>query len=127
MSIHTPLTSDTRHLIGESELQKMKKSAFLVNTCRGPVIDEYALAQALADGGLAGAGIDVLAGEPPPGDHPIRSVPNAIITPHTAFYSEESLEELQRRTAQCAADVLEGRIPENVYNKEVLPGTGLKG
>ncbi len=126
VSVHTPLTTDTRHLIGEPELKKMKPSAFLINTCRGPVIDEYALAQALDDGELAGAGIDVLEGEPPPADHPIRSARNAVITPHTAFYSEESLHELQRRTAQCAADVLCGKIPENVYNGDVLAATDLR-
>ena len=126
VSVHTPLTTDTRHLIGEPELENMKPSAFLINTCRGPVIDEYALAEALNRGKLAGAGIDVLEGEPPPADHPIRSAKNAVITPHTAFYSEESLEELQRRTAQCAADVLRGKIPENVYNSGVLAATDLK-
>ena len=123
VSVHTPLTTDTRHLIGEPELKKMKPSAFLINTCRGPVIDEYALAQALDDGELAGAGIDVLEGEPPPSDHPIRSARNAVITPHTAFYSEESLHELQRRTAQCAADALCGKVPENVYNAGALAAT----
>jgi D-3-phosphoglycerate dehydrogenase len=126
VSVHTPLTTDTRHLVGEPELERMKPSAFLINTCRGPVIDEYALARALDDGKLAGAGIDVLEGEPPPADHPIRSAKNVVITPHTAFYSEESLEELQRRTAQCAADVLRGKIPENVYNSDVLATTDLK-
>ena len=126
VSVHTPLTTNTRHLIGEPELRKMKRSAFLVNTCRGPVIDEYALARALDDGELAGAGIDVLEGEPPPADHPIRSARNAVITPHTAFYSEESLHELQTRTAQCAADVLCGKVPDNVYNADALAATDLK-
>ncbi len=126
VSVHTPLTANTRHLIGEPELRKMKRSAFLVNTCRGPVIDEYALARALDDGELAGAGIDVLEGEPPPADHPIRSARNAVITPHTAFYSEESLHELQTRTAQCAADVLCGKVPDNVYNADALAATDLK-
>ena len=124
VSVHTPLTTDTRHLIGEPELKKMKASAFLINTCRGPVIDEYALAEALDDGELAGAGIDVLEGEPPPADHPIRSARNAVITPHTAFYSEESLHELQSRTAQCAADVLCGKVPENIYNADALAAAG---
>ncbi|MCY4108540.1 MAG: C-terminal binding protein [Chloroflexi bacterium] len=127
VSVHTPLTTDTRHLIGEPELKKMKSSAFLINTCRGPVIDEYALAQALDGGELAGAGIDVLEGEPPPSDHPIRSARNAVITPHTAFYSEESLHELQRRTAQCAADVLSGKVPENIYNADALASAGQLG
>ena len=126
VSVHTPLTTNTRHLIGEPELRKMKRSAFLVNTCRGPVIDEYALARALDGGELAGAGIDVLEGEPPPADHPIRSARNAVITPHTAFYSEESLHELQTRTAQCAADVLCGKVPDNVYNADALAATDLK-
>ena len=126
VSVHTPLTSDTQRLIGGPELERMKPSAYLINTCRGPVIDEMALAKALDDGEIAGAGIDVLEGEPPDPNHPLRSARNAVITPHTAFYSEESLEELQRRTAQCAADVLRGKVPENVYNPDVLPGTDLR-
>jgi D-3-phosphoglycerate dehydrogenase len=68
----------------------MKSSAVLVNTARGPIVDEHALAEALRQGRLAGAGIDVLADEPPPADHPLLALPNALVTPHVAWYSEES-------------------------------------
>ncbi|GAF73741.1 unnamed protein product, partial [marine sediment metagenome] len=126
ITLHAPLTSETRYLIGAAELKKMKPSAYLINTCRGPVVDEIALAQALNAGEIAGAGIDVLEREPPPKDHPIRSARNIILTPHAAFSSEESMLELERRTAGCVADVLRGKIPENVRNPEVLESTDLR-
>ena len=125
VSVHTPLTTETRHLVGANELRRMKPSAYLVNTCRGPVVDELALAEALNRGEIAGAGVDVLEFEPPAADHPLRTARNAILTPHAAFYSEESVLELQRRTAGCVADVLRGKVPQNVRNPEVLKSAGL--
>ncbi|MBM4436256.1 MAG: C-terminal binding protein [Actinobacteria bacterium] len=120
ISCHAPLTPETRHIVGEPELRGMKKSAFLVNTARGPLVDEYALARALREGWIAGAGVDVLAQEPPPPDHPLIGLPNAIITPHAAFLSEESVLELERRAALAVVRVLQGRMPEYVWNREVL-------
>ena len=92
-SLHTPLNSDTRGLIGKEELAKMKPSAILINTSRGPVVDSAALADALNNGRLAGAGIDVFETEPPiVKDHPLLTAKNVIATPHVAFATKEALE-----------------------------------
>lgn len=93
VSLHTPLNSDTRGLIGKEELAKMKPSAILINTSRGPVVDSAALADALNNGRLAGAGIDVFETEPPIAkDHPLLTAKNVIATPHVAFSTKEALE-----------------------------------
>lgn len=93
VSLHTPLNSDTRGLIGKEELAKMKPSAILINTSRGPVVDSAALADALNNGRLAGAGIDVFEAEPPIAkDHPLLIAKNVIATPHVAFATKEALE-----------------------------------
>ena len=92
VSLHVPLTDETAGLIGRRELALMKKSAVLINTSRGPVVDSDALAAALKTGGIAGAGIDVYEMEPPiPVDHPLVGAPHTILTPHLAFATEESL------------------------------------
>lgn len=93
VSLHCPLTQETKGMIGKRELGMMKKSAFLINTARGPVVDNSALAEALDAGVIAGAACDVFDMEPPlPKDYPLLHCKNAIITPHLAFYSSESLE-----------------------------------
>jgi phosphoglycerate dehydrogenase-like enzyme len=84
VSLHVPLTDATRRMIGARELGLMKPGAILVNTCRGPVVDEEALYQALKEGRLGGAGLDVLVDEPPPKDHPLFSLPSVTLTPHSA-------------------------------------------
>lgn len=92
ISLHCPLTEDTHHLINRETLSQMKPTALLINTGRGPLIDESALAEALADGTIAGAGLDVLSSEPPASDHPLLdpALPNLLVTPHTAWASVES-------------------------------------
>lgn len=93
VTLHCPLTEETKGMIGKDELAKMKPDAILINTSRGQVVDNAALAQALNEGQIAGAGLDVFDMEPPlPPDYPILHVKNAVVTPHLAFYSEESLE-----------------------------------
>jgi phosphoglycerate dehydrogenase-like enzyme len=92
LSLHCPLKDDTRGLIGQAELAQMKKSALLINTARGPVVDSAALAEALNSGNLAGAGIDVFESEPPLNpQHPLLSAKNTIVTPHVAFATRESM------------------------------------
>lgn len=92
ISLHCPLTKETKGMIGKDQLAKMKKDAILINTARGPVVDNRALADALAKGEIAGAACDVFDMEPPlPEDYPLLQAPNAILTPHLAFYSQESL------------------------------------
>lgn len=121
VSLHLSLSPDTRHLIDTRRLALMKPSAILVNTSRGSLVDESALAAALEHGRLGGAALDVLEHEPPPNAHLAR-LPGVIVTPHAAFYSDRSIPELQRRTATNVADVLEGRLPASAYlvNPEVL-------
>jgi len=111
VSVHAPLTPQTRGLIGASALAKMKPHALLINTARGPLIDEKALIAALDSGRIGGAALDVLETEPPPKDSPLIGRPNVLLTPHTAFYSVEALEELQAKCATDVALVLSGRPP----------------
>jgi D-3-phosphoglycerate dehydrogenase / 2-oxoglutarate reductase len=120
ISIHVPLTPETHDLIGERELARMKPTAFLINTSRGGIVDEQALAVALKENRLGGAALDVLSGEPPPADHPLRQAPNIILTPHLAFYSKESVIELQTKAAEEVARALKGEPPRSPVNPEVL-------
>jgi D-3-phosphoglycerate dehydrogenase len=119
LSIHCPLNDSTRHLIGEKEFKKMEKKPLLINTSRGPIIDEKALIQALKEGLITGAGLDVLEKEPPDSVNPMLAMENVILSPHVGFYSEESISELKRRTAQNVSDVLTGRWPGSVVNQGV--------
>ena len=113
ISIHVPLSEETHNLIGERELARMKPTAFLINTSRGGIVDERALAIALKENRLGGAALDVLAVEPPPHDHPLRQAPNIILTPHLAFYSRESVIELQTKAAEEVARALRGEPPRS--------------
>ena len=120
ITVHTPLTPETQGMIGAGELAMMKAGSIIVNCARGGIIDEDALARALASGHLAGAGLDVLGTAPPPAGHPLLGLENVIITPHTAFFSQASTIELERRTAEEAVRVLNGEMPEHLVNPEVL-------
>ena len=120
ISVHTPLTPETEGMIGAKELATMKRGSIIVNCARGGIVQEQALADALASGHIAGAGLDVLEPAPPPNDHPLLSAENVIITPHTAFSSQASTAELERRTAEEAVRVLKGNMPENLINPDVL-------
>jgi D-3-phosphoglycerate dehydrogenase len=120
VSIHVPLSPATHNLIGKRELSQMKPTAFLINTSRGGIVDEQALALALKEGKLGGAALDVLSTEPPPLDHPLRQAPNMILTPHLAFYSRESVIELQTKAAEEVARALRGEPPRSPVNPEVL-------
>jgi len=119
VSIHTPLLPETRNLFNGDAFGRMKPGAYLINTARGPIVDEQALARALDAGQLAGAALDVMPQEPPAGS-PLLGRDNVIITPHTSFYSEESLLELQRKAAQEVADVLTGKPAKNPVNSVKL-------
>jgi len=120
ITIHVPLTNETRQMIGASELRKMKMGALMVNVARGGVIDEKALYSALKQRWISGAALDVLEKEPMAVDNPLIDMTNVIVTPHMAWYSVESIGEIQRSAAEQIAQALTGRIPTNLVNKEVL-------
>ena len=123
VSVHTLLNDETRHLIGESFLSRMKRTAILINTSRGPVVDESALAQALKDRRLAGAALDVWEQEPVAADNPLMKMDNVIATPHAAYFSSPAVAQVPRRCGEEVARVLTGQRPLNVVNPEVYaPG-----
>ena len=121
VTVHTPLNKETRGLIDERAFGLMRSSAYLINCARGPIVDEPALYAALRDGSIAGAGLDVMESASPPEDHPMFGLDNVIITPHVAFLSQQSVLELEVRTAKATVDVLQGRMPEFLVNPAVLP------
>jgi len=106
ISLHCPLTEETRHIVNASTLGRMKKNSMLVNTSRGGLVDIEALEVALREGRIAGAALDVLEQEPIAPDHPILTLPNIIVTSHIAWYSSESVHELQQRAALTAVELL---------------------
>ncbi|MFI4876591.1 MAG: C-terminal binding protein [Blastopirellula sp. JB062] len=120
ISLLVPATAETRHLFGAEQFKKMKSTAYLINTARGALIDQTALAAALQAGELAGAALDVQDPEPPDLSQPPMNDPRVIVTPHAAFVSVESLENLRGRATKQVVDWLEGRTPENVRNPEIL-------
>jgi D-3-phosphoglycerate dehydrogenase len=117
ISIHLPLNDHTRKMIGASAFELMKSTAILINTSRGAVIDENALIEALRNGTINSAGLDTFEIEPLPMDSPLRELDNCVLSDHVGFYSEESLVELKRKTAENVLDVLEGRPPKYWVNK----------
>ena len=119
VSVHCPLTPETKNLFSTETFKQMKAGSYIVNTARGPIIDEAALAVALDSGHIAGAALDVMAQEPPPAS-PLFGRDNVLITPHTSFYSEESLVELQTKAAQEVVAVLSGKAPRNPVNPDAL-------
>jgi D-3-phosphoglycerate dehydrogenase len=119
ISVHCPLTDETHHLLGAREFGLMKDGVFLVNTSRGPIIDEAALVDALRSGKVWAAGLDVFEQEPLPLDSPLRAFDNAILTPHVGANSEESVADLYRTGVQITIDVCKGRWPQGVVNPEV--------
>lgn len=120
ISLHLPLTKETKHLISGREIKLMKKNACIINTSRGPLIKEKDLYRALNERWISGAAIDVTEIEPIDLDNDLLKLDNIIITPHVSFYSEESLIDLQRNAARGVAQVLKGEIPSYIVNKEVL-------
>jgi D-3-phosphoglycerate dehydrogenase len=120
ISLHVPLTEETRHLINAETLTAVKPGAVLVNTCRGGVVDTAALTDALKNGMLKGAGLDVFEEEPLPLTNPLVELENTVLTPHAAWYSEESYSELKRRAVENVIEVCAGRKPRNILNAEVL-------
>ncbi len=126
ITIHAPLTEETQGMFGPAEFRAMKPTAFLINTARGGIVDTEALTAALISGEIAGAGLDVLETEPPKPNEQLLTCDNVIITPHTAFISQEALLDLEVTAASCVAQVLTGQCPESVVNPEVLERPNLR-
>ena len=124
LCIHSPLTAQTRHLIGAAQLALMKPTAYLINMARGPVVDQPALYDALVNGVIAGAAMDVLEQEPPAADDPLLKLPNVLITPHTSSWSSESMIQLRRGVVQNVVQVLRGEPPRAVVNPRALERAG---
>lgn len=120
VTLHLPLTDETRGLVDAELLAAMRPSAYLVNCARGAIVDHAALADALERGQIAGAAMDVFDPEPLPPDHPLLRQERLLVTPHTAYYSEESMRDLARLAAENVAAVLAGRTPAATVNSEVL-------
>lgn len=116
VSLHLPLTDDNQEMIDAKVLQKMKKTTFLINTARGGLINEKDLAEALQNGEIAGAAVDVLSTEPPSADNPLLQAPNCLITPHVAWASKEARTRLLKIAAQNIQGFLDGKL-QNVVNK----------
>jgi len=121
ITLHVPADKDTYHLINAKTLSLMKKTAFLVNTCRGSVIDEAALYEALKSKQIGGAALDVFSPEPPSPDNPLFKLDNILFTPHTAFYTHEAIERLNDMCIENVKAFLAGK-PKNIVNKEALNG-----
>ena len=126
VSLHTALTSETKHMMGLREFKKMKTTAHLINTARGELLDEGALYTAITEGLIAGAGLDVLNPEPPSPDNPLLMLDNVLITGHFAYYSEESRKELFMEPWKEVARVLKGEWPHGLVNPEVKEGFRVK-
>jgi len=118
VTLHLPLTPETKHLINAQRLATMKPACRIINTSRGAVIDEAALAAALHDKTIAGAALDVFESEPLPADHPLCLAPNALLTPHISSSTRESLDRMAAQSALGVLDVLQGRQPQYLVNPE---------
>jgi len=126
VSMHAPLNDETRHMLSTSAFSAMKSTAVVVNTGRGPTIDEAALIKALRSGEIAAAGLDVLEQEPPSADNPLLQMPNVIVTPHVASATSRMRPETRRRVGREVALVLKGKWPMSCVNPTVLPRTKLE-
>ncbi|MGE0221806.1 MAG: hydroxyacid dehydrogenase [Acetobacteraceae bacterium] len=121
VSVHCPLTRDSRKMMGAAQFARMKPEAYFVTTARGFIHDEAALADALANKRIAGAGLDVWEDEPPPSEHPLMRFDNVLVSPHTAGGTVEARENMSRFAAEQVLDILDGKRPPRLVNPEVWP------
>jgi phosphoglycerate dehydrogenase-like enzyme len=122
VTLHPSFTQETYHLIGERELRLMKPGAYLINTSRGPVGDELALARVLGEGHLAGAAMDVFDPEPPSPDHPLLRLSNVVVTPHMASYTDLGYQKMSDGVVDQLLQIFQGERPTHLVNPEVWPG-----
>lgn len=126
VSLHLHLTPETTHMISMPQLRMMKRSAFLLNASRGAVVNTEDLVKALKTGEIAGAGLDVIEGEPLRTDHEIFRMPQVVFTPHVGMYTEEAMEDMYNKLSSQALDVLAGKWPKNVVNPDVREKVSLQ-
>jgi glyoxylate reductase len=126
LSLHAALTPQNRGLLGEEQLRKMKRDAYLINTARGPLIDEIALTKALKEGWIAGAALDVFSIEPLPADNPLRTAPNLLLAPHQASFARETGERVTTAAAQAIVDLMHGRKARWVVDSTVYDSPNLR-
>ena len=126
LSLHAALTRENRGLLGETQLRKMKPTAYLINTARGALVDEAALVRALHEQWISGAALDAFVVEPLPADHPLRKAPNLLLTPHLASFARETGERVSLTAAQAIVDLMLGRKPQLVVNPEVFKSGSLR-
>ena len=126
VSLHCALTPQSRGLIGEAQLRQMKRTAYLINTARGALVDDVALLRALQEGWIAGAALDAFTVEPLPADHPLRAAPNVLLTPHQASFGRETGERVSLAAAQAIVDLKAGRKPRCVVNPGVYATPALR-
>ena len=120
VSLHVPLNESTRHLIDREKISLMKRTAYLINTARGGVVDEKALVEALKSGQIAGAALDVFDVEPLPADSPFFDCPNVIMTPHVGAHTYEAILRMNMMAAESIVDFFNGKIPKHVVNRDVI-------
>ncbi len=126
VSVNCPLTDGTRDLIGESELELMKSTAYLINTARGGIVNEQSLVGALQDRSIAGAAMDVFVEEPATGDHPLCKLDNVILAPHSIAWTDEIFRDIGRMNCQQMVALSEGRMPDGLVNVEVAERPGFQ-
>ena len=126
VSLHAALTPENRGLLNEARLRKMKPAAYLINTARGALIDEAALANVLNEGVIAGAALDAFVTEPLPAEHPLRTAKNVLLTPHLASFARETGARVSNTGAQAIVDLMNGRKPQFVVNPEVYKSAALR-
>jgi phosphoglycerate dehydrogenase-like enzyme len=126
VSLHAAVTPETQGLIGEAQLNLMKPDAYLINTARGALVDEAALARALNDDGIAGAAVDAFVEEPLPKEHPFRTAKNLLLAPHQAAFSNETGREVSAACAEAIVDLMNGERPKMILNPEVFDSPQLR-
>jgi phosphoglycerate dehydrogenase-like enzyme len=120
LSVSCPLNEETRHIVNAERLALMKRSAYLINTSRGPVVDEAALIEALQEGRIAGAGLDVLEQEPSPVDNPLYRLDNVILTPHALCWTDQCFAGIGAADVKAVIDVMHGRVPTGIVNRQIV-------
>jgi phosphoglycerate dehydrogenase-like enzyme len=124
LSVSCPLNDETHHIVNAERLALMKPTAYLINTARGPVVDEAALIRALQEGGIAGAGLDVFEQEPSPADNPIYRLDNVLVTPHALCWTDQCFAGIGAADVKATFDVMHGRVPTGIVNRKVIERPG---